>query len=299
MYELLTSPDQITTGSDVLRESTIDREHLRFQDGLAPVGRDLCADRGREDSDTGRVWALLHAAQHRVSCRRFGPDVPPLTRDFQMFEVGPWSEVDTNGDGVVDTLETRDAARKVAGLTPISEESRIIDNSWTLNVAHGVKDQHADEFTLNFEREVARNLSVGATYIYKHTTDMLANIPINRETGQQWEYERKPFTTSAGQEVRLYSIVQKDYDQNGVIDGDDIAWIGDNGTSCRSEHAGVRRHQAQARLPGAPVRHATRGTRTSGRRWRRSCTRTPPGSAAARCARTSTSRVRCSGTTTG
>ena len=69
-----------------------------------------------------------------------------------------------------------------------------------------------------------------ASYIYKHTTDMLVNIPINRETGQQWEYDRIPFTTSVGQQVRLYSVVQQDYDQNGVIDGDDIAWIGDNTT---------------------------------------------------------------------
>ena len=68
-----------------------------------------------------------------------------MTRNFQMFEVGPWSEVDTNGDGAIDTLETRDAARQVAGLTPISEESRTIDNSWTLNVADGVKDQHTDD----------------------------------------------------------------------------------------------------------------------------------------------------------
>ena len=59
---------------------------------------------------------------------------------------------------------------------------------------------------------------------------MLVNIPINRETGQQWEYDRIPFTTSVGQQVRLYSVVQQDYDQNGVIDGDDIAWIDDNTT---------------------------------------------------------------------
>jgi hypothetical protein len=163
--------------------------------------------------------------------RRFGPDVPLLTRTFQMFEVGPWSEVDTNGDGFVGPAETREAARKVAGLTPISEEERTIDQSWTLNVADGVKDQHTDELTLNVEREVARNVSVSASYIYKHTSDLFANIPINRETAQEWEYDRIPFTTLSGQQVMLYSVVERDYDGNGVIDGDDIAWIGDNTTS--------------------------------------------------------------------
>ena len=163
--------------------------------------------------------------------RRFGPDVPELTRVFQMFEVGPWSAVDTNGDGEIDTAETRNAARQVSGLQPISEEVRTIDQSWTLNVADGVKDQHTDQITLNVEREVARNVSVSAAYIFKHTSDLFANIPINRETGQEWEYERIPFQTSAGQQVSLYSVVQKDYNGDGVTDGDDIAWVQDNNTS--------------------------------------------------------------------
>jgi membrane-bound lytic murein transglycosylase B len=66
--------------------------------------------------------------------------------------------VDTNGDGEIDVQETRDAARKVAGLTPLSEESRQFDSSWTLNVAPDVKDQHTDEVTFNVEREIAHNV---------------------------------------------------------------------------------------------------------------------------------------------
>jgi hypothetical protein len=157
--------------------------------------------------------------------------MPLVSRKFQVFEVGPWSAVDTNGDGFIDSIETREAARKVSGLSPISEETQTIDYSWTLNVADGVKDQHTDQFTVNFEREIAHNFSVSASYIYKHTTDIYANIPINRETGQDWEYERVPFTTSAGKQVMLYSVVLKDYDGNGVVDDDDITWIHDHNTS--------------------------------------------------------------------
>ena len=150
---------------------------------------------------------------------------------FQMFEVGPWSDVDTNGDGFVDTIETRNAARKVSGLTPLSEEVRTIDQSWTLNVADNVKDQYTDELTFNVEREIAKNLSISGTYIYKHSGNLFANVPINKVTGQEWEYERIPFETSSGQRVMLYSVLEKDYNGDGVIDSEDIAWIGDNTTS--------------------------------------------------------------------
>ncbi len=52
--------------------------------------------------------------------RRFGPDMPLVERTTQIFEVGPWSPVDTNGDGQIGTVETRDAARRVHGLTPLA-----------------------------------------------------------------------------------------------------------------------------------------------------------------------------------
>ena len=162
--------------------------------------------------------------------RRFGPDMPLLTRNYQIFEV-PWSVADANGDGFLDTDEIRDAAMAVHGQAPIFEEERSIDPSWTLNVADNLKDQYTDQITLNLEREVARNLSVSASYIYKHSANLFANIPINKETGQEWEYERIPFTTSSGQQVLLYSVVKKDYNGDGVFDGQDVAWISDHNSS--------------------------------------------------------------------
>jgi hypothetical protein len=163
--------------------------------------------------------------------RRFGPDMPLVSREFQMYEVGPWSSVDTNGDGTIDSRENLAASRRIYGMTPISVQQQTIDPSWTLNVDPNLKDQHTDQFTVNIERELVKNFSVSATYIYKHSADIYANIPINRVTGQEWEYERIPFTTSSGQTVQLYSIVLKDYDGNGVVDSDDVAWISNNGTS--------------------------------------------------------------------
>ena len=157
--------------------------------------------------------------------------MPLVQRTTQIFQVGPWSSVDTNGDGEIDTLETRAAARRVHGLTPISSETDTDDPSWTLNVADDLKNQYTDQFTLNFERQVARNLAFSASYIYKRAGNLFANIPINEVTGQQWDYERIPFTTSAGQQVMLYSVVFRDYNGDGVLDGEDVAWVGDNNTS--------------------------------------------------------------------
>jgi len=230
VYDFVTSPDQVNGPPPVLRDRAGTGNIFDFKTWSPRVGATYMLT---EDGKTvaraayGRYYLPLSIE----FLRRFGPDVPELTRVFQMFEVGPWSAVDTNGDGEIDTAETRNAARQVSGLQPISEEVRTIDQSWTLNVADGVKDQHTDQITLNVEREVARNVSVSAAYIFKHTSDLFANIPINRETGQEWEYERIPFQTSAGQQVSLYSVVQRDYNGDGVTDGDDIAWIQDNNTS--------------------------------------------------------------------
>lgn len=230
VYDFVTSPEQVNGPPPVLRDRAGTSNIFDFKTVSPRLGLTyLLTEDGKTVARAayGRYYMPLSIEY----LRRFGPDVPPLTRTFQMFEVGPWSEVDTNGDGFVDTAETREAARKVAGLTPISEEQRTIDQSWTLNVAPGVKDQYTDEYTFNVEREVARNLSVGATYIHKHSTNLFANIPINRTTGQEWEYERVPFQPESGPQVMLYSVVLKDYDGSGTIDSDDVAWISDNNTS--------------------------------------------------------------------
>ena len=229
VYDLLTSPDQVGGGLQVLRDRASTPNIFDFKTWSPRIGLSYAL------TDDGKTVARAAYGRYYLPLsieflRRFGPDAPETTLVTQIFEVGPWSEVDTNGDGVIDVQETRDAARKVAGLTPLSEESRQNDSSWTLNVADNVKDQHTDEVTLNVEREIARNMSISGTYVYKHTSDIFANIPINRNTGQQWEYERIPFDTLAGQHVMLYSVVQKDYNGDGVVNGDDIAWIGDNTT---------------------------------------------------------------------
>jgi len=230
IYEFPATPDQINDPPPVLRDRASTGNIFDFKTWSPRIGvtYKLTGDGKTVARATfGRYYLPLNVE----TLRRFGPDMPTVTRSFQMYEVGPWDTVDTNGDGTIDTIETRDAARRVYGLTPLSEEEQTNDYSWTLNTAADLKDQYTDQFTVNLERELLPNFSVGATYIYKHAGDMFANIPINQVTGQDWQYERIPFTTSSGMTVQLYSVLFQDYNGDGEVNGDDIQWIGANGTS--------------------------------------------------------------------
>lgn len=159
--------------------------------------------------------------------RRLGPDLP--LRDIRrlIYNV-PFDVADANHNGFIDPDEVTNTARLLKDLTPISEAWRQSDASWEAQVNPNTKNQYQDQFTFNFEREIGNNMSFSATYIHKTTGNILVNIPINRATGQPFEYERSPYTTNNGQNVNLYSIVLKDYNGDGSITGDDVQWISDN-----------------------------------------------------------------------
>jgi hypothetical protein len=229
VYGFVSSPEEINGPPPEVRDRQATDDIFNFNTVSPRIGLSyMLTDDGKTvaRASYGRYYMPLSVEY----LRRFGPDMPEGTRVQQFFTVGPWSAVDTDANGMIDTVETRNAARMVHGLTPWDERIQTFDQSWTLNVADGVKDQFTDQFTVNLEREIARNLSLSGTYIFKHAGNLFANIPINRVTGQEWEYERIPFTTEAGQTVQLYSIVHRDYNGDGKVDGGDIQWIGQNGT---------------------------------------------------------------------
>jgi hypothetical protein len=175
--------------------------------------------------------------------RRFGPDMEPTDLEYEIYYV-PWAQVDLDGNGYVDstgisgTNELREAVRHIYGQTPLYMDPRSTDRSWTLNVADGVKDMYTDQFSLNIERELVKDFSVSATYIYKHAGNIFVNVPINEVTGEEWEYERVPFYNPENpgvpvfgdEPVDLYSIRWLDYDgSGGAPNGNDVAWIGTHG----------------------------------------------------------------------
>jgi hypothetical protein len=159
--------------------------------------------------------------------RRLGPDLP--LRDIQrlMYNI-PWDVVDVDHDGFIDPEEVTNTARLLRNYDPISSEWRTSDASWEAQVNPDTKNQYQDQFVLGFERELMPDLSFGVTYIHKSTKNILVNIPVNRSTGDSFEYERQPYTTNNGVDVNLYGIVLKDYNGDGTITGDDVQWVYDN-----------------------------------------------------------------------
>jgi outer membrane receptor protein involved in Fe transport len=166
--------------------------------------------------------------------RRFGPDMQTTNLDYEIYWV-PWSVADADGNGYIDCTgvsgfnELQGAVREIYGQTPLFVDHRTQDRSWTLNVGDNVKDMYTDQFSFNIEREIVKDFSLSATYIYKHSANIFVNVPINEVTGEEWEYERVPFDPEFGDPVDLYSIVWQDYTGDGKVDGNDVVWIGDHG----------------------------------------------------------------------
>jgi hypothetical protein len=153
--------------------------------------------------------------------RRFGPDMPILGRTVQWFQI-PWNQVDLNGNGAVDFAwyeqggevinEVIEAVRQIPSLAgPVFAFSETYDPSWSLNVADNVKDMFTDQVMVNLERELMKDFSLSLTYIYKHSASLFVNVPIDRATGEEWEYLRVPYVLANGEAVSLYSIDVSQY----------------------------------------------------------------------------------------
>ncbi len=173
-----------------------------------------------------------------------GPDMDRYYNEYKYYLI-PWAGLDQNGDGIIFGDEMIRLMRMLYDLTPVNKVFNWTswggDTEWDLTtrlraiepapfelkIHAGMKNQFTDQFTVSLERELFQDFSVAATYIHRTTKDMIVQWPLNKQTQQPWEYERKTQTIN-GQEVSLYSIVLKDYDGNGSIDGDDIVWIQDN-----------------------------------------------------------------------
>jgi hypothetical protein len=231
VYEFVTSPQEINGPPPVIRDRASTDNIFDFKTFSPRIGLTYMLT---EDGKTvfrasyGRYYMPL-AVEY---LRRFGPDMPLVNRTYQVYQI-PWDLVDLNGDNYIDIYppgsELQEAVRQIYGRTPISETLSEVDFSWMLNVAPDVKDMYTDQISVNMEREIFDNFSVSGTYIYKRAANLFVNVPIDEATGQEWEYERIPYVTDNGTTVDLYSIVMKDYNGDGAVDGQDIAWIGENG----------------------------------------------------------------------
>ncbi len=181
--------------------------------------------------------------------RRLGPDLPQKVNHYARYEI-PWeiANFNTGWNAAlerdeslwIDADEVYKSSRWLAQqinagtISPIMTDLITSDQSYTLNVRDKLRDQFTDQFSFNLEREVLKDFSVGATFIYKHSSRLFANIPVlsadpanlslGLKAGDIWQYDRVPATTLDGTAVDLYSIKVLDYTNDGVINGDDVAW---------------------------------------------------------------------------
>jgi outer membrane receptor protein involved in Fe transport len=235
VYDYVSSPEEINGPPPILRDRAATDNVFDFKTLSPRVGLTyLLTSDGKTvfRASYGRYYMPLAVE----FLRRFGPDMQPMNLYYQIYMI-PWDIADSNGNGYIEIYpfdgnpsELQEAVRQIYGRDPIEENLSQADPSWTLSVAPGVKDMYTDQISLNIERELVKDFSISGTYIYKHAANLFVNVPLNRETGEEWEYERVPFEIEPGNTVDLYSIVNKDYNGDGVLDGSDIAWIGEHNT---------------------------------------------------------------------
>lgn len=232
VYEYVTTPEEINSPPPVLREREGTNNIFDFKLFSPRIGLTYAL--------TGDMKTIFRVSYGRYYLplsveylRRFGPDMPMADIHYIFYTI-PFDLVDLNGDDWISAAETVNAARYLSD--PAYEdpsarpdwwqEYETSDYSWQLKVQDGTKDQYTDQITLNLEREIIRDLSLSATYIWKRTKNFIVNWPLNEVTQEPFEYERKTHTTQYGETVSLYSVVMKDYNEDGEINGNDIGWIG-------------------------------------------------------------------------
>lgn len=226
VFEMPNNPEDINSptllrerdGAGTVFDFTDISPRLGVSWALTPDGKTMLK------ANFGRYYAPLGVE----SLRRFGPDMPEV--NIQYFTYGvPFDIADGDGDGFITNAELREAVRHIPNLEPTGQQDwGNQDTSWSLNVADDLENTHTDQFTLSLEREFLPSYVVRGTYIYKDTKDLIGLIPLNGATGQPWEYERIPHTTSQGEQVDLYSIKLQDYNADGVADFEDVRWVLNN-----------------------------------------------------------------------
>jgi len=230
MFEQPTTPQGFRDDLKFVRDRTGSGNLFDFKNWSPRVGLTYQLSKDQKTvlrASFGRYYTPL-------GVESFGSGGPDQDRRYSetLFYLIPFAGLDQNGDGVLFGDDIGEATRRIWGLDPINSGDfanvfRSRDPSWGLKIHPGLKNQHTDQYTIGLEREILKDFSIALTYIHRNTRNMIVQWPLNQVTQEPWEYERKTQIIN-GQEMLLYSIVLKDYDGNGVIDGDDIQWMGDN-----------------------------------------------------------------------
>jgi outer membrane receptor protein involved in Fe transport len=170
-------------------------------------------------------YGRYYAAMGIESLRTVGPDQDPFVEDTSLYKL-PASVVDVNGNGYWDPEETITAMRAIYGRTPdLLMSSSVANPSFSLEVAPGTGSPYTDQFNVSFQRQLANDLTIEFTYIYKAEKDLLTLQPYDTATGEFYEWEALPFTTWTGYETQVWQIKPKDFNGDGAVDIEDWYYV--------------------------------------------------------------------------
>jgi hypothetical protein len=231
VYQYLTSPKDVNNNLIELRDREGSNGNVFDFKTFSPrAGLTFALT---EDNRT--VFRANYGRYYKPLCvenlSRFGPDMPDSINDTLWYYV-PWEIADRNGDGYIDNGDVKAATAELRNLTPAwTDDSYTSNDSWACTVANGTKDEYVDQINLSLEREILQDLTVQFSYIHKRSGNMLVGWPIDRLTGNEWQWETLPFTSYNGETINIYSIKDMDYDNDGDVDWDDAAYVIDNTTT--------------------------------------------------------------------
>jgi outer membrane receptor protein involved in Fe transport len=170
-------------------------------------------------------YGRYYAAMGLESLRTAGPDLDPFVQDTWLYKL-PASAVDVNGNGYWDPEETPIAMRALYGRTPdLLLGSATVNPSFSLEVAPGTRSPSTDQFNVSFQRQLANDLAIEFTYIYKAEKDLLVLQPYDTATGEFYEWEALPYTTWTGYQTQVWQIKPKDFNGDGVVDINDWNYV--------------------------------------------------------------------------
>jgi outer membrane receptor protein involved in Fe transport len=174
----------------------------------------------------GRYYAPLSVE----ALRRLGPDMGTYTEEQYIYWF-PFDEGDLNGNGSIEPEEIRWMTGQLGGMDPAYlRSSSQQPASWRLEVEPGTDSPYTDQFNISIQRQLADNLALEVTYIYKKTKDFLVLTPYNLDTGEYFDWESRPYTTWTGYETEVWTVVIEDFNGDGVINGLDASFPSSNST---------------------------------------------------------------------
>ena len=223
VYEMPESPDDINNPV-LLRKRAGTDNIFDFKTFSPRIGGAFVLTEDRKTvlrAHIGRYYSPLGVE----TLRRFGPDMEPTLQETWRYDL-KMSEVDLNGNNMIDFDEVRPATRLLAGREPTTlMASRISDPSWALDVEPGTNSPYTDQLEISLQRQLGADYSVEVTGIYKQSKDFLVLKAFDTGTGEYYNWVSSPFETWTGYDTKVWEIERKDYTGDGVFDVDDAKYV--------------------------------------------------------------------------